>query len=296
MECPVCAGMITEGMSNCRECGYTLGEPVGKKNITENQSEYKSTSYNPKVKEYDELMLYSQIILSFLGILALIMAVAINYIEIPRFSAGDNTTYFTVTFTLHSFIFLFSAMTNSFWLRFLSISFWFYLIISQIISGTANITNSIMLIVASVLLYKMFRYSSKNSIPKHKYVFWDNGSSYEKLMFHSRVLLFLVGFLHLSLSIAMYNGLIPTTLGTEATNWELGGIVVVALLFILGASLKSFWFRFICISLFTADVFYSNIIANSANILSFALIAVGTRLLYKMWIYRNIKSEKLLSD
>jgi len=71
-------------------------------------------------------------------------------------------------------------------------------------------------------------------------------------------------------------------------EWLVGGIYVLAGL------LKSFWFRFICLCVWTFDVLLTNGLQGTLEV-SAGFILLGGIIIYKMWKYRNnIQAEENL--
>ena len=115
-------------------------------------------------------------------------------------------------------------------------------------------------------------------------------------MSESKWLLIIVGVINLLFGISIFYGAQPDLYqGQEAIDTGVG-IGFIALIYIIAAIAKSYWFRFVCISLWVTDLFATNIILGRMRPVAIIFFLTGIILLYKMWKYRNNKRAPLLSD
>jgi len=65
------------------------------------------------------------------------------------------------------------------------------------------------------------------------------------------------------------------------------GIAIVGGIYIIAGLIKSFWFRFICVCVWTWDVLLTNGIRGTLDIYTVIWPLLGAIIIYKMWKYRN---------
>jgi hypothetical protein len=107
---------------------------------------------------------------------------------------------------------------------------------------------------------------------------WDREFTHEELMKESRRVLYLLGGVCLLLATLQ----VLSGAGRRAT-----GFAIVGALYCSAGLARSFWFRFACLTLWTVDLFFTNVVSGRPKVLGLVLMGIGGAFVYKMLKYRG---------
>lgn len=105
---------------------------------------------------------------------------------------------------------------------------------------------------------------------------------YKGVMSDTRRLLLILGTIYILFGFYLFKG--GQAKEFVQDNWL--ELVVMGIVFATSALTKSFWFRFVCISIWTADLIYTSMFATS-QIRPSMFIPVGAYFVYQMWSHRR---------
>ncbi len=105
----------------------------------------------------------------------------------------------------------------------------------------------------------------------------------DDVMRESRFLLFFIGGMNLLFVIFAFTRPEPEVMPAQYA-WSTAAIAAV---YLLAAAMKSFWFRFVCVALWTTDILITNVVFQF-NPLSLILMLIGLTVGYRMLKYRHV--------